>query len=53
MVEPGKVLLNEFATNLLVSDKKKYLEKIIRVGNELFNNDQRAADGGFTAGSAH
>ena len=33
MAERGDVFLSEFASNLFVSDKKTYLEKIIGVGN--------------------
>ena len=33
MAERGNVLLSEFASSLFVSDKKRYLEKIIGVGN--------------------
>ena len=33
MVVRGNVLLSDFGSNLLVSDKKRYLNKIIGVGN--------------------
>ena len=33
MAERGNVLLSEFASNLFVSNKKRYPEKIIGVGN--------------------
>ena len=36
MAVRGNVLLSEFVNNLLVSDKKTYLEKIIGVGNHYF-----------------
>ena len=36
MAVRGNVLLSDFASNLLVSDKKRYLDKIIGVGNCYF-----------------
>ena len=53
MAERGNVLLSEFTSNLLVSDKKRYLEKIGGGGNHHLIPIKEQQMDCFIAGSVH